>query len=57
MTDLDLLASFLEIYRRGSLTAAATALGVSQPAVSGQLARLEPAAVLAALQELRARIL
>lgn len=41
MTDLDLLASFLEIYRRGSLTAAATALGVSQPAVSGQLARLE----------------
>lgn len=41
MSDLDLLASFLEIYRRGSLTAAAAALGVSQPAVSGQLARLE----------------
>ncbi|MGV9356487.1 LysR family transcriptional regulator [Streptomyces misionensis] len=41
MTDLDLLATFLEIYRRGSLTAAAAALGVSQPAVSGQLARLE----------------
>ncbi|KDN18569.1 LysR family transcriptional regulator [Amycolatopsis rifamycinica] len=41
MSDLDLLATFLEIYRRGSLTAAAAALGVSQPAVSGQLARLE----------------
>ncbi|MEU9382639.1 LysR family transcriptional regulator [Streptomyces sp. NPDC048279] len=41
MTDLDLLTTFLEIYRRGSLTAAAGALGVSQPAVSGQLARLE----------------
>ncbi|MGW1727461.1 LysR family transcriptional regulator [Streptomyces sp. NPDC002306] len=41
MTDLDLLTTFLEIYRRGSLTAAATAVGVSQPAVSGQLARLE----------------
>ncbi|CAL9317829.1 HTH-type transcriptional regulator ArgP [Streptomyces sp. SudanB25_2051] len=39
--DLDLLATFLEIYRRGSLTRAAGALGVSQPAVSGQLARLE----------------
>jgi DNA-binding transcriptional LysR family regulator len=39
--DLDLLATFLEIYRRGSLTAAATAMGISQPAVSGQLARLE----------------
>lgn len=41
MPDLDLLVTFLEIYRRGSLTAAATALGLSQPAVSGQLARLE----------------
>ncbi|MFD8806283.1 LysR family transcriptional regulator [Streptomyces sp. NPDC059597] len=41
MTDLPLLTAFLEIYRRGSLTAAATALGVSQPAVSGRLARLE----------------
>ncbi|MFF9580487.1 LysR family transcriptional regulator [Streptomyces achromogenes] len=41
MSDLDLLATFLEIYRRGSLTAAAAALGVSQPAASGQLARLE----------------
>ncbi|MFJ8547270.1 LysR family transcriptional regulator [Streptomyces sp. NPDC093586] len=41
MSDLDLLATFLEIYRRGSLTAAAAALNISQPAVSGQLARLE----------------
>ncbi|MFI0901136.1 LysR family transcriptional regulator [Streptomyces sp. NPDC020983] len=41
VSDLDLLAGFLEIYRRGSLTAAAAALGLSQPAVSGQLARLE----------------
>ncbi|CAL9636540.1 HTH-type transcriptional regulator HdfR (plasmid) [Streptomyces sp. enrichment culture] len=39
--DLDLVATFLEIYRRGSLTGAAKALGVSQPAVSGQLVRLE----------------
>ncbi|WP_053735528.1 LysR family transcriptional regulator [Nocardia sp. NRRL S-836] len=41
MTDLDLLATFLEIYRGGSLTAAATRRGLTQPAVSGQLARLE----------------
>ncbi|MCP9994451.1 LysR family transcriptional regulator [Streptomyces werraensis] len=41
MKDLDLVATFLEIYRRGSLTGAAKALGVSQPAVSGQLVRLE----------------
>ncbi|MER6399897.1 LysR family transcriptional regulator [Kitasatospora sp. NPDC001603] len=33
--------AFLEIYRSGSLSAAAERLGVSQPAVSGQLARLE----------------
>jgi DNA-binding transcriptional LysR family regulator len=39
--DLDLVATFLEIYRRGSLTSAAKALGLSQPAVSGQLIRLE----------------
>ncbi|MET7981841.1 LysR family transcriptional regulator [Streptomyces sp. NPDC005281] len=38
---LDLLATFLEIYRTGSLSAAAARLGVSQPAVTGQLARLE----------------
>ncbi|MET9634419.1 LysR family transcriptional regulator [Lentzea sp. NPDC006480] len=41
LTDLDLLATFLEIYRAGSLTAAATRRGLTQPAVSGQLARLE----------------
>ncbi|MGO4633769.1 LysR family transcriptional regulator [Streptomyces sp. 2RAF24] len=41
MPSLDLLATFLEIYRAGSLSAAAQRLGVTQPAVSGQLARLE----------------
>lgn len=39
--DLDLLGTFLDVYRTGSLSAAATAGGVSQPAVSGRLARLE----------------
>jgi len=38
---LDLLATFLVIYRAGSLSAAAQRLGVTQPAVTGQLARLE----------------
>ncbi|MER7666197.1 MULTISPECIES: LysR family transcriptional regulator [unclassified Streptomyces] len=41
MVDLELLATFLEIHRAGSLTTAATRRGLSQPAVSGQLARLE----------------
>src|SRR4051794_3067028 len=41
MAALDLLATFLEIYRTGSLSAAAERLGLSQPAVTGQLARLE----------------
>jgi DNA-binding transcriptional LysR family regulator len=41
VTDLDLLATFLEIHRCGSLTAAAARRGLTQPAVSGQLARLE----------------
>lgn len=41
LTDLDLLATFLEIYRGGSITAAANRRGLTQPAVSGQLARLE----------------
>lgn len=41
LPDLDLLATFLEIYRGGSITAAAARRGLSQPAVSGQLARLE----------------
>jgi DNA-binding transcriptional LysR family regulator len=39
--DLDLLATFLEVHRSGSLTAAAERRGLTQPAVSGQLARLE----------------
>jgi DNA-binding transcriptional LysR family regulator len=38
---LDLLSTFLEVYRAGSLSAAAQRLGVTQPAVTGQLARLE----------------
>ncbi|WP_228040091.1 LysR family transcriptional regulator [Streptomyces chromofuscus] len=41
MPPLDLLSTFLEIYRAGSLSAAAQRLGVTQPAVTGQLARLE----------------
>ncbi|MFC9910784.1 LysR family transcriptional regulator [Streptomyces sp. NPDC059862] len=41
MPHLDLLSTFLEIYRAGSLSAAAQRLGVTQPAVTGQLARLE----------------
>lgn len=41
LPDLDLLSTFLEIYRGGSITAAASRRGLSQPAVSGQLARLE----------------
>ncbi|MFB4317763.1 LysR family transcriptional regulator [Actinomadura sp. 21ATH] len=40
-SSLDLLATFLEVYRAGSLSAASRRLGVTQPAVSGQLARLE----------------
>jgi DNA-binding transcriptional LysR family regulator len=38
---LDLLSTFVEIYRCGSISAAAERLGLTQPAVSGQLARLE----------------
>ncbi|RAJ69994.1 DNA-binding transcriptional LysR family regulator [Streptomyces sp. Amel2xB2] len=41
LPDLDLLSTFLEIYRGGSITAAASRRGLSQPAVSGRLARLE----------------
>lgn len=41
MASLDLLSTFLEVYRAGSLSAAAQRLGVTQPAVTGQLARLE----------------
>jgi DNA-binding transcriptional LysR family regulator len=39
--DLNLLSTFLEIYRTGSVSTAASARGISQPAASGQLARLE----------------
>ncbi|MBW9092755.1 LysR family transcriptional regulator [Microbacterium jejuense] len=41
MQELDLLHTFLEVHRAGSLTAAAARLGVSQPAVSERIARLE----------------
>ncbi|MFL4909788.1 LysR family transcriptional regulator [Streptomyces sp. MMS24-I2-30] len=41
MPSLDLLATFMEIYRAGSLSAAAQRMGLTQPAVTGQLARLE----------------
>ena len=41
MPGLDLLSTFVEIYRCGSVSAAAERLGLTQPAVSGQLARLE----------------
>ncbi|MEC3977339.1 LysR family transcriptional regulator [Amycolatopsis sp. H20-H5] len=41
MPELDLLHTFVEIHRTGSLTAAARRLGLTQPAVSGHLARLE----------------
>ena len=38
---LDLLRTFQAVYRAGTLTAAATALGVSQPTVTTQLRQLE----------------
>ncbi|RSN30193.1 LysR family transcriptional regulator [Amycolatopsis sp. WAC 04169] len=41
MTNLDRLATFLSIYRLGSLSAAAAELGLTQPAVTGQLLKLE----------------
>src|SRR4051812_27222402 len=41
MPNLDLLVTFLEIHRSGSITAAAARRGLTQPAVSGQLAKLE----------------
>lgn len=41
MRDLDLVSTFLEVYRAGSVTAAAHRLGMSQPAVSERLGRLE----------------
>ncbi|MER6663082.1 LysR family transcriptional regulator [Amycolatopsis japonica] len=41
MPNLDRLATFLSIYRLGSLSAAAAELGLTQPAVTGQLLKLE----------------
>lgn len=41
MIELHLLETFLEIYRSGSVTTAGARLGLSQPAVSARLARLE----------------
>ncbi|MBW9121595.1 LysR family transcriptional regulator [Microbacterium trichothecenolyticum] len=41
MRELDLLYTFLEVHRAGSITAAAARLRVSQPSVSERIARLE----------------
>lgn len=41
MRNLDLLATFLEVYRAGSISAAAVRLGRSQPSVSERIATLE----------------
>ncbi|WP_205650152.1 LysR family transcriptional regulator [Actinoplanes solisilvae] len=41
--DLDLLRTFLAVYRAGSITAAARRLGLSQPTVTAQLKALEAA--------------
>ncbi|MGB3376469.1 MAG: LysR family transcriptional regulator [Microbacterium sp.] len=41
MHDIDLLRTFLAVHRVGSITAAAGELGLSQPAVSDRIARLE----------------
>ncbi|NLP84804.1 LysR family transcriptional regulator [Microbacterium sp. CFH 90308] len=41
MQELDLLRTFLEVHRAGSITAAASRLGVSQPSVSERITRLE----------------
>lgn len=41
MQELDLLHTFVEVHRAGSITAAAARLGMSQPSVSERIARLE----------------
>lgn len=41
MRNLDLLGTFLAVYRSGSITEAAGTLGLSQPAVSERISRLE----------------
>jgi len=41
MQELDLLHTFVEVHRAGSITAAAARLGISQPSVSERIARLE----------------
>lgn len=41
MADIDLLRSFMTIYRAGSITGAASALGLTQPAISQHLKSLE----------------
>lgn len=43
MRNLDLLATFLAVYRAGSISTAATQLGRSQPSVSERIATLESA--------------
>jgi DNA-binding transcriptional LysR family regulator len=39
--ELDLLDAFMRVYQRGSITAAAADLGVSQPALTDRITRLE----------------
>ncbi|WP_308113814.1 LysR family transcriptional regulator [Kineosporia corallincola] len=41
MQELDLLDAFMRVYQRGSMTAAAAELGVSQPALTDRITRLE----------------
>ena len=41
MQELDLLDTFIRVYQRGSITAAAADLGVSQPALTDRISRLE----------------
>ncbi|MCD5352256.1 LysR family transcriptional regulator [Kineosporia mesophila] len=41
MQELDLLDAFMRVFQRGSMTAAAADLGVSQPALTDRISRLE----------------